>query len=152
MRIDETDCKIIELLQKDGRISNTVIARKLEISEATVRVRLKKLIKEEVIQIVAVSNPLKLGYRTVGILRIDADIKKIDNIIKELKKMNELWYIVNISGTSDIYCEFITKSLKELNDLLFKKIYKVDGVIGTHTSIIVNYIKRRYDWGTALTF
>jgi Lrp/AsnC family transcriptional regulator for asnA, asnC and gidA len=152
VKIDETDCKIIELLQKDGRISNTVIARKIGISEATVRVRLKKLIKEKYIQIVAVSNPLKLGFRTVGILRINADIKKIDHVVKEIEKMKELWYIVNITGSSHIYAEFITKSLDEFNELIFEKIYKVDGVIGTNTSIIVKYIKRRYDWGNALVF
>ena len=59
--IDAVDCRMIELLQKDGRISNTVIAKTIGISEATVRSRLQRLILEQYIQIVAVSNPLKLG-------------------------------------------------------------------------------------------
>ena len=55
---DQIDCRMIELLQKDGRISNTDIAKKIGISEATVRTRLNRLIEEEYIQIVAVSNPM----------------------------------------------------------------------------------------------
>ena len=147
--IDQTDCNIIELLQQDGRISNTMIAKKLGISEATVRVRLTRLIKEQYIQIVAVSNPLKLGFKVVGILRISIDIKKIESITKELKKLKSIWFIVHTTGGSDIYTEFVVKSLDELNELLFKKINKIDGITGTDTSLILNYIKRQYDWGTA---
>ena len=149
-KIDRIDCKIIELLQEDGRISNTMIAKKLGISEGTVRVRLKRLIKEEYIQIVAVSNPLKLGFAVVGILRVNVDIKKIEHVTEELRKLKQIWFVVHATGSSDIYTEFITKSLDELNDLIFKKIYKIDGVIEVRTALILNFIKRRYDWGTAI--
>ena len=149
-KIDQTDCKIIELLQKNGRVSNVIIAKKMGISEATVRVRLKRLIKEEYIQIVAVSNPLKLGFETVGVIRINVDVKKIKHVTEELKKMKQIWFIVHATGSSDIYTEFIAKSFDELNDLIFEKIYKLDGVTRTRTSIILSYIKRRYDWGTAV--
>ena len=148
--IDATDREIIKLLQMDGRIPNTQIAKDLSISEATVRTRLNRLIEEEYIQIVAVSNPLKLGFKTVGYLKIDIDITKIDHIIQELKKLNPIWFIVLATGESDIYTEFVTKSTEELNDLIFNKIYKIDGVIRTHTSMILKFIKRRYDWGTAV--
>jgi len=127
-----------------------LIAKKLGISEATVRVRLKRLIGEEYIQIVAVSNPLKLGFETVGILRINVEVKKIEHVTEELRKLKPIWFMVHATGSSDIYTEFITKSLDELNDLIFKKIYRIDGVTGTRTSLILNYIKRRYDWGTAV--
>ena len=127
-----------------------MIAKKLGISEATIRVRLKRLIGEEYIQIVAVSNPLKLGFETVGILRINVEVKKIEHVTEELRKLKPIWFMVHATGSSDIYTEFITKSLDELNDLIFKKIYRIDGVTGTRTSLILNYIKRRYDWGTAV--
>lgn len=148
--IDRVDCDIIEMLQKDGRISNTQIAKKLQLSEATVRTRLNRLIKDEVIQIVAVSNPLKLGFEAVGILRIGADVKKIDHVTKELEKLRPIWFIVNATGGSEIYTEFVAKDLKELNELIFEKIYRIDGVVRSDTSLILKYVKRRYDWGTAL--
>jgi Lrp/AsnC family transcriptional regulator for asnA, asnC and gidA len=148
--VDAVDCRMIELLQKDGRISNTEIAKTIGISEATVRSRLQRLISEEYIQIVAVSNPLKLGYAVVGTIRIHVDIKKMDRIIRELKAIKALWHIVQTTGGTGIDTEFVLKSLEELNRLIFDQINRIDGVLRTETTLFLNYIKREYDWGTAL--
>jgi len=148
--IDAVDCRMIELLQKDGRISHTEIAKSIGISEATVRTRLQRLIQEEYIQIVAVSNPLKLGYEVVGTIRIHVDIKKMDRIIRELKTIKALWHIVQTTGGTGIDTEFVLKSLDELNRLIFDQINRIDGVLRTETTLFLNYIKREYDWGTAL--
>ena len=149
-KIDQVDFKIISLLQKDGRLSNTTIAKKLGISEATVRTRLNQLLNESFIQIVAVSNPIKLGFEIAGIISIAVDSRKLDSVMKELKKLEPVWYVVKTTGSTDIYTEFVLKSMDELNDLLYNKINKIDGVIRTETSLILEFIKRRYDWGTAL--
>jgi len=61
-KIDTVDSQMIQLLQKDGRISNTAIAKKIGIAESTVRTRLKRLMDENIIQIVAMSNPFDLGF------------------------------------------------------------------------------------------
>jgi len=148
--IDAVDCRMIELLQKDGRISHTEIAKSIGISEATVRTRLQRLIQEEYIQIVAVSNPLKLGYEVVGTIRIHVDIKKMDRIIRELKTIKALWHIVQTTGGTGIDTEFVLKSLDELNRLIFYQINRIDGVLRTETTLFLNYIKRQYDWGAAL--
>lgn len=149
VQIDQTDCNIIELLQKDGRMANTAVAKTLGVSEATVRTRLSRLIKEEYIQIVAVSNPLKLGFEVAGILKINADVKKMDHVSRELSKIHQIWYIVHTTGGSDIYTEFNADSIEDLNTLISDKIYKIDGVRTTETSLILKYVKRRYDWATA---
>jgi Lrp/AsnC family transcriptional regulator for asnA, asnC and gidA len=148
--LDQIDCQMIELLQRDGRISNTDIAKKIGLSEATVRTRLNRLINEEFIQIVAVSNPIKLGFKIVGNIRIHVEIKKMDRIIRELKKLKPLWFIVQTTGGTGIDTEFVVKSLDELNELIFEKINKIDGIVRTETALFLNYIKRQYDWGTAL--
>ncbi|MEW5909670.1 MAG: Lrp/AsnC family transcriptional regulator [Thermodesulfobacteriota bacterium] len=148
--IDSIDCRIIELLQKDGRISNTEIAKRIGISEATVRTRLNRLIEGEVIQIVAVSNPLKLGFEIVGNIRIHVDIKKMEKIIRELKEISSLWFIVQTTGGTGIDTEFVLKDLDGLNDLIFQKINKIDGVLRTETNLFLNFVKRNYAWGTAL--
>ncbi len=148
--IDAIDCKIIELLQKDGRIANTDIAKKIGISEATVRSRLDRLVKEDYIQIVAVSDPTKLGFKIVGNIRIYADIKKMDQIIKQLQKLKSLWFIVQSTGGTGIDTEFVVRDMEELNTLIFEKINRIDGVIRTETALYLKYIKRQYDWGTAL--
>jgi Lrp/AsnC family transcriptional regulator for asnA, asnC and gidA len=149
-RLDQIDCQMIELLQKDGRISNIDLAKKIGISEATVRTRLSRLIEEKYIQIVAVSNPMKLGFNIVGNIRIHVEIKKMEKIIKELKKMKPLWFIVQTTGGTGIDTEFVVKSLDELNELIFEKINKIDGILRTETSLFLKYIKRQYDWGTAI--
>ena len=149
-RIDTIDSGIISLLQKDGRISNIEIAKKLGLSEATVRTRIKRLIDEEYIQIVAVSNPLKLGFEVAGDLFINVEMKKINSVIKELKKIKELWYIVIATGETNINAEFVAKTWEDLNDLIFNRISKIDGILKIESSVIMNYIKREYDFGTAL--
>jgi len=148
--IDAVDCRMIELLQKDGRTPNTEIAKTIGISEATVRTRLQRLIQEEYIQIVAVSNPLKLGFEAVGTIRIHVDIKQMDKIIRELKGIRALWHIVQSTGGTGIETEFVVKDLNKLNELIFEKINRIDGVLRTETSLFLNYVKRQYDWGTAL--
>jgi len=148
--IDSVDCEIIRLLQKDGRIANTDIAKEIGVSEATVRSRLDRLVKENYIQIVAVSNPMKLGFKIVGNIRIYVEIKKMDQIIKKLQKLKPLWFIVQSTGGTGIETEFVARNMDELNELIFEKINRIDGVIRTETSLFLKYIKRQYDWGTAL--
>ncbi len=146
--IDLIDSKMIHLLQKDGRIPNTEMAKKLKVSEATVRSRLKRLIDGGFIQIVAVSNPFKLGFEIAGDLYIHVGMKKVDNVLDKLKKFKELWYIVMTTGDAGINAEFVVKTLEDLNDLVYNKISKIDGVIRIETSVIIKYVKRRYDFGT----
>jgi Lrp/AsnC family transcriptional regulator for asnA, asnC and gidA len=149
-KIDKTDSNIIKMLQKDGRLSNTTIAKKLGVSEATVRARLSRLVNEEYIQIVAVGNPIKLGFDIVGMIRFEIDLSKVDSIIRELKKLKPIWFIVQTTGNIDIHAEFNIRSLYELKELITKKINKIDGIIRTDTALILEYAKREYTWGTAL--
>jgi Lrp/AsnC family transcriptional regulator for asnA, asnC and gidA len=148
--IDRVDAGIIHMLQKDGRVSNTEISKQMNISEATVRSRLKRLIDGGYIQIVAVSNPLKLGFNITGDLYIHVEMKKIDKVIQELRKIKELWYIVMTTGNTDINAEFIVKSLEDLNDLVYNRLNRIDGVLRVDTSVILKFIKRDYDFGTGL--
>lgn len=150
VNLDKIDRDIICLLQKNGRLSNTKIAKKLGISESTVRIRLKRIIEEEYIQLVAVSNPIKLGFKIIGIIRYHIEIGKTESITNELKKLKPIWFIVHTTGATDIYTEFVVRSLEELDDLIYNKINKIDGVIRTETSLILKFIKRKYDWGTAM--
>lgn len=91
---------------------------------------------------------MRLGFKITGMIRINADIKKVEEVTKELNKLKPIWFIVNTTGDSDIYTEFVTRSIDELDELLFKKINKIDGIIRTETSLILKFIKRRYDLGT----
>lgn len=145
--IDETDAEIIKMLQRDGRLSNTFIGKELGLSETTVRKRINRLIEESYIQIVAVSNPLKIGFEAVGILKISTDIKKIDDVVEALKRIKPVWFVVQTTGNSDIHAEFVAPSIDALNNLIYNEIYKIDGVLSAETTLILNYLKRDYNLG-----
>jgi len=131
-------------------MSNTDIAKMLDVSEATVRGRIKRLTEDEIIQIVAVGNPLKLGFEITGDLYITVDMKKMDNVIAELRNFRELWYIVATTGRFNLNAEFVVSDLDALNDLVYNRLSHIDGIEQIETSVIMKYIKRRYDFGTPL--
>ena len=148
-KLDKLDCRMIRLLQIDGRMSNIAIAQNLGISEYTVRNRLKRLLGNKTIKIVAVANPIDLGFEIAGNLKIKIDLKKADQVLENLKKIDELIWIALTTGGTDIDVDFIARSLKEFQDLIFKKISGIDGVLSTETSLMVDLVKDTYDWGTA---
>ena len=148
--LDRIDCDLISLLQIDGRISNIDIAKKIKISEGTVRSRLNRLIKNETIQIVAVSNPIKLGFNIVGHLRISVDNILMDKVVSKLKEIDMLWFVVaTTGGNTGIDAEFIAKDLAEFNELILSKVSKIEGVTKIETTLTLDFLKRKYDWGTA---
>jgi len=147
--LDRLDCRMIRLLQTDGRMPNNAIAQALGISEYTVRKRLKRLLDNETIKIVAVANPIDLGFEIAGNLKIKIDLKKTDQVLENLKKIDSLIWVALTTGGTDIDVDFIVRSLKEFQDLIFNKISRIDGVLSTETSLMVDLVKDKYDWGTA---
>ena len=148
--IDNTDAKIITYLQRDGRMPFTQIAENLGLSEATVRFRVQKLLENDIIQIVAVADPLKLGFAMAGNIKLHVNRQMFHQVLDELSKINEIWYIAIATGGEDIDVEFHVKSMEDLTNLLVEKLSTIEGVLRTETSIILKYHKRQYDWGTAL--
>ena len=117
-KLDKLDCQIVNLLQDDGRLSNTAIAKELGIAEATVRTRLKRLISEKFIKIVAVGDPYKLGFRTTGNIKIRIDPKKKGSIMKELSHLDEVVRINLMTGNMYADVDFVVIGLDQLNDLV----------------------------------
>ena len=148
-KLDSIDRKLVSLLQKDGRMPIVTIARQLGISETTARGRLKRLIGEEIIRVVAVSNPIRLGFEIIGNIKLSIDLKKKDPILEALKNIEALNYVALTTGGSDIDIEFIAGSLAEFKTLIFERISQIDGVNSVETSLIVEIIKDTWDFGTA---
>ena len=148
-KLDRVDCLLIRLLQKDGRMPNNAIAQELGISEFTVRRRLKRILDNGIIKIVAVANPMDLGFEIAGNLKIRIDLKKADEVLDKLKKLDALIWVALTTGGTDIDVDFVVRSLKEFQELVFKKISKIDGVLSTEASLMVDLVKDEHDWGTA---
>ena len=148
-RLDSLDCRMIGLLQQDGRMSNTAMAQALGISEYTVRTRLKRILESGIIRIVAVANPIDLGFEISGNLKIRIDLKKTAQVIDKLQKIDELVWIALTTGGTDIDVDFAVRSIKELQEMIFNKISNIDGILSTETSLMVDLIKEKNDYGTA---
>ncbi|MBT6339901.1 MAG: AsnC family transcriptional regulator [Desulfobacula sp.] len=145
LHVDDIDSQIIKILNLNGRTPNTEIASKLKLSETAIRKRIKKLLDDEVIQIVAVVNQEKMGYVFRGNICIKTDIKKIDNVKNELNKIDRIWYIALLTGAFDFDIEFSAKSQEELR-MLIDRINKIEGVIKTDVSIRLQLLRNRNDW------
>jgi len=142
MRIEnrDIDYKIFRLLQKNGRIPNTEIAKILGISEATVRKRLQNLIQDERIQVIAVVNPFKLKSGIMGNLRVQADKKQLESVGNALSHLDELWYIAQLVGTADFDAEYYVSSQAEFGRLM-DKLNKIEGIETFETSLLIRYVK-----------
>ena len=145
-RLDATDLAIIGLLQKDGRMPSSEIAKKSGVSEATVRYRLKKLIDGGFIQIVAVGNPFMLGFGIAANISLFTDSHRIEEIIAKLIKIDRLSYIAQIIGDRTIELETFVESIEEMHKLL-SEIEAIEGINRIETSFIRRIIRERYDWG-----
>jgi Lrp/AsnC family transcriptional regulator for asnA, asnC and gidA len=110
---------------------------------------MKRLLDDDIIKIVAVSDPIKLGFKISGNLKIKIDLKMADKVIEKLKQIDAVIWVALTTGGTDIDVDFISRSLKEFQDLIFKKISRIDGVLSTETSIMVDLVKDKHDVGTA---
>lgn len=148
-KLNRVDRQMVSLLQKDGRMPIVTIAKELGISETTARSRLKRLLADDVIKVVAVSNPIRLGFEIIGNIKLSIDLKKKDAILQALKHIDALNYVALTTGGNDIDIEFIAGSLAEFKTLVFERISQIDGVHSAETSLIVEIIKDTWDFGTA---
>ena len=142
--VDELDHLIIKILQQDGRTSNATIARQIEVSEGTVRRRLKRLIDEEIIKIAAVPEPERLGYYAEALVGVQVDPDKIDEVAGSLVALKEASWVSVSTGSIDIFAWVILPSSEELGEFLKSKVGTISGVRRTETFVSLSVRKRHY--------
>lgn len=146
-QLDDTSKAIIEQLQEDGRRSYADIGKAVGLSEAAVRQRVQKLTESDVMQIVAVTDPLQLGFHRqamVGI-RCTGDTR---HIAQQLEQLQAVDYLVLTAGSFDILIEVVCESDADLIELLNTEIRTLDGVVSTETFVYLELRKQQYNWGT----
>ena len=144
--LDDIAKRIIELLQGDGRLSYSAIAKDVGLSEAAVRHRVQKLIEGGVIQIVGVTDPLQMGFARQAMigLKITGNVQEV---AAELSAMEEIDYIVITAGRFDILAEILAENDEELLETLSRRIGELDRVISTETFVYLRLVKQSYAWG-----
>ncbi len=149
-KIDITNQCLIALLQADGRLQHTDLARRLGIPEATVRRRMKRLLDERVIQIVAVPDPYRIGYDTHAIVGLRVQPGKIEEVIAVLDPLPQIRYIGVTAGTYDVVIEALFENNDALRHFLTDTLGQIDGLQGTDTSYVLEVAKRVYSVGVTV--
>ena len=139
--MDKLDSKIIQILQEDGRASNAGIARKVGVSEGTVRRRLKRLIQGEFITVVALPDAAKLGFDSQALVGVQVDPDKIDQVADALAGLSEINWVAITTGAFDVFAWATLQSAEALGIFLRTKIGTIQGVRRTET--FVNLDRKR---------
>jgi Lrp/AsnC family transcriptional regulator for asnA, asnC and gidA len=147
VRLDDVSKAIIEHLQEDGRQPYATIAKHVGLSEAAVRQRVQRLLDAEVMQIVAVTDPLQVGFRRQALIgiRVDGDLLPVGDALTEMKEVS---YVVTTAGSFDLLAEVVCEDDDQLLELLTKRIRVLPGVQSTETFVYLKLNKQHYNWGT----
>jgi Lrp/AsnC family transcriptional regulator for asnA, asnC and gidA len=145
--LDDVSKAIIEQLQTDGRRSYAEIGKAVGLSEAAVRQRVQKLQDSGVMQVVAVTDPMQLGfYRQAMIgIRVTGDTTRVARLLGELSAVD---YVVLTAGSFDILAEVVCEDDDDLIELLNHRIRGIEGVQSTETFVYLRLHKQFYNWGT----
>ena len=142
MKIDETDRKIISMLQEDARQSNAAIARIIGVSEATIRRRIKIMVDEEMLSIRAVPNPAKFGLNTTAIIGIEAQPDMLEKVADSLALREEVGFLGVSTGRYDLVAWCLVSNLEELRNFLERYLSKMPGIRKTETLVLLDVKKR----------
>lgn len=145
-QVDDLDRKIIRMLQTDGRLSNTEIARSLEITETTVRKRIAHLLEERLMSIVAVPTPEAQGMTLSAILGVSVELTAIREVADTIRTYPEVRYIGMSSGRYDLMIEAFFVDQEHLLEFITDKLGGLSGITGLETSVILKVVKFSYEW------
>jgi Lrp/AsnC family transcriptional regulator, regulator for asnA, asnC and gidA len=145
-QLDEVSKAIIEQLQQDGRRSYAAIGKQVGLSEAAVRQRVQRLVDGGVMQVVAVTDPLELGFARQAMVGIKVT-GPIDTVAEQLAKIDEVDYVVVTAGSYDILIELVAESDEHLLALVSDRVRSIEGVSATETFMYLRLQKQTYAWG-----
>jgi Lrp/AsnC family transcriptional regulator for asnA, asnC and gidA len=148
---DDLDLKIISALRRNGRQSNSEVARKLGVTEATIRARIQRLTAEGIMQIVALTNPTRIGYEVDVLVSIEVTPGKLFDVAEELGDFEEVRYLAITTGRYDLQMSALFRDKNELFHFLTERLARVPGVQKYETFHVLRTVKRTYDyWKTPL--
>lgn len=139
--MDELDRTILRFLDQDGRTPYTEIAQKLKISEGTVRNRVGKLIDDNVLQIVGVTDPAKLGYHISAVVGVTIQGGNIDKAGEKIASFQEVSDVLMVSGEFDLILQVYCRDRDHLSKFLNQDLRPVSGVTQTQTFMILKTFK-----------
>jgi Lrp/AsnC family transcriptional regulator, regulator for asnA, asnC and gidA len=146
VQLDDVSKSIIEQLQQDGRRSYAAIGKVVGLSEAAVRQRVQRLIESGVMQIVAVTDPIELGFNRQAMIGVKVN-GELDPVADAIAAMDEVDYVVIVAGSFDLMVEVVAESDEHLLEIVSKRIRSIPAVVGTEIFVYLRLRKQTYSWG-----
>ena len=145
--LDDVSKAIIEQLQQDGRRPYAAIGKAVGLSEAAVRQRVQRLLDSGVMQIVAVTDPLVVGFPRAAMIgiRVEGDAEAV---AEKLESFTEIDYVVLTAGSYDLLVEVVCENDDHLLEIINKRIRAIPGVVTTESFVYLKLRKQIYAWGT----
>ncbi|WP_245650299.1 Lrp/AsnC family transcriptional regulator [Millisia brevis] len=144
--LDDVSKAIIEQLQQDGRRSYAAMGKAVGLSEAAVRQRVQRLVDTGVVQVVAVTDPLQLGFARQAMIGVKAT-GPLEPVADRIAELDEAEYVVITAGSFDLLVEVLCESDEHLLEVVSGRIRSIEGVIETETFMYLDLRKQVYSWG-----
>jgi Lrp/AsnC family transcriptional regulator for asnA, asnC and gidA len=145
-QLNPLDRKIVRLLQKNGRLSNTEVARELSVTETTIRKRVGRMLEEGLIEFLAVPTQLAVGSMIAAIIGVTVNLRQLDEVSAQAIACPEVRYVGVAAGRYDLILEGIFSSHEHLLRFLATSLGQFEGVVSAETSIILKVAKFSYEW------
>ena len=146
--LDALDFILIKELEKDGRQTNTDLAKKIGTSKATARRKLKRLLDDRIIKVVAVANPPALGYKTVATMGINVRPGEVDSVAAKLASYDYVHFVILSTGRYDIITWMMFREPEDLSDFLRNELGNIPGLVSAETMINLKIIKDSFTYLT----
>lgn len=146
VELDVTDREILRILQSDGRMSNTDIARRIGVTETTIRKRLNAMLEGDYVNIVAVPTPKLAGLTVSAILGISVELRSLAAVAEELVALPEVRYCGISTGRFDIIVEAFFSDHEHVVDFVTNVLGQMDGLTDVETSLVLKIEKFSYEW------
>jgi Lrp/AsnC family transcriptional regulator for asnA, asnC and gidA len=141
---DEIDRQIINALRKDGRAAFSQIAEQLNVSPGMIRLRYNRLVEQGYLKVVAITNPLRMGFKTMAMIGIRVDGSKLLDVAEKISKLDEVIYMVIASGRFDLFAEVVCRDHEHLLSFITEKLSTIEGVRESESFLHLKIIKEVY--------
>jgi Lrp/AsnC family transcriptional regulator for asnA, asnC and gidA len=142
--LDETDLNIIDALRRDGRVAFAQVAEQLGVSPGMIRQRYTRLVDQGFLKVVAITNPIRMGYKTMAMIGIRVDGSKLLGVAEKISKLDEVIYLVISSGRFDVFAEVVCRDHEDLLRFITEKLSTIDGVRESESFMHLKIMKEVY--------
>jgi Lrp/AsnC family transcriptional regulator, regulator for asnA, asnC and gidA len=142
--LDEIDLQIIEALRIEGRAAFAQIAEQLGVSPGMIRQRYGRLVERGFLKVVAITNPLRMGFKTMAMVGIRVEGSKLLDVAEKISKLDEVIYMVVSSGRFDLFAEVVCRDHEDLLRFITQRLSTIDGVRESESFMHLKIVKEIY--------